>query len=188
MTMQKARELYLKSDCSHFLMCTYHYSSYLEYKQLGVSKTQENIWRNEKLRMLQIEARKTGDYKLFSRAYEIAVEVRNYGKLRLILDILKHVKGPLEPLQRLNIAETLLGQKLPKARSGVIYWAYDNGQKGIAILLMDLALQYLDIPCNADQGLSKRIQRGRQLSKRINTELELNFTAIELQNYSARKF
>ena len=57
----KSIELYLKSDCSHFLMCTYHYSSYLEYKQLGVSKTQENIWRNEKLRMLQIEARKTGD-------------------------------------------------------------------------------------------------------------------------------
>ena len=38
MTTDEAKELYLKSNCSYFIMCTYHYSSYMEYRQLGLPK------------------------------------------------------------------------------------------------------------------------------------------------------
>ena len=55
MTTDDARELYLTSDCSYFIMCTYYYSGYMQYRQFDPPKTLESLWKNEKLRMLQKE-------------------------------------------------------------------------------------------------------------------------------------
>lgn len=42
MTTKEAREIYLKSDCSYFVMCTNFYASYIEYKKLGLPTDLEN--------------------------------------------------------------------------------------------------------------------------------------------------
>lgn len=55
MTTHEAKEIYLNSDCSYFLMCTNDYSGYIEYRQLGLQKAQEEVWKNEKLQMLSME-------------------------------------------------------------------------------------------------------------------------------------
>ncbi len=184
MTTNEAKELYLASDCSYFAMCTYHYSSYLQYRQLGVPKIQEDIWKEEKLRNLQIEIQKTGDCRIFDRLYEIAVEFRDYKRLRMMLEAFKQVNQPLNVSERVALAETILGKRLPKARSGLIYWAYDIGQKSIAILLMEQVLQYLEIPNVTNIELCRRIQKGKRLCKKLNMELKLNFYEQELQCYS----
>lgn len=187
MTTNEAKELYLKSDCSYFIMCTYHYSGYMEYRQLGLTRRQENIWKDEKLRTLQIEMQKTGDYRLFGRLYEIAVTFRDYKKLRMMLNALEQIKHPLTIPQRVSLAETILGKRSLKARSGLIYWAYDVGQKGVAILLMDQVLKYFNIPDTDNEELVKRLQKGKRICKKLNMELELNFSERELQDYSIRK-
>lgn len=175
MTTREAREIYLNSDCSYFLMCTNNYSGYIEYKRLGLQKTQEDVWKNEKLHMLSVEMQRTGDYRLLQRLYEIAVEFRDYEKLRLMLDALDRIKKPMTPLQRVDVSETILGRKFMRVRSGLVYWAYDNGQRGIAILLMDQVLQYLNIPNVTEVELERRIQKGKRLSKKIIEDLKLNF-------------
>lgn len=185
MTMREARELFLKSDCSHFKMCTNFYASYIEYRQLELPKETEFVWRNEKLQMLDLEMRRFGDYRTFIRLCDVAIEFRNYDKLCMVMESLRRIRWPLagwsEP--RVLVSETILGKRHPRVRSGVVYWAYDNGQKGIAILLMDHVLEFLYMPEVTDQELEKRIRRGQRLCKHIISDLGLNFTNQYLKHY-----
>lgn len=185
MTMQEAKELFLKSDCSYFKMCTNFYSDYIEYRQLELPKETEFVWRNEKLQMLDLEMRRFGDYRTFIRLCDVAIEFRNYDKLRMVMDSLRRLRWPLagSSKPRVLVSETILGTKHPRVRSGVVYWAYDNGQKGIAILLMDQVLEFLYMPDVTDQELEKRIRRGQRLCKKIISDLGLNFTNQYLKHY-----
>lgn len=187
MTTDEAKELYLKSNCSYFIMCTYHYSSYMEYRQLGLPKEQEDLWKNEKLRMLKVQMQKTGDYKIFGRLYDIAITFRDYPRLFMMWDAFNQIAQPLAINQRILVAETVLGKRFLKVRSGLIYWAYDIGQKGVAILLMDQVLKYLNIGETEDPELSRRVQKGKWICRKLNMELGLNFSERELQDYSMRK-
>lgn len=183
MTTKEAREIYLKSDCSYFLMCTNYYSEYMEYRKLEITQDQEIEWKNEKIQMLYAEIRKTGSDRLFYKLFNIAVEFRDFEKLRIVTHALKCIKEPLKPDQRVSLAETILGRKSTKVRSGLIYWAYDNGQRGIAILLMDMVLEYLNLPNVTSIELNKRIQKERRLCKKIIAELHLNFSKRYLKHY-----
>ena len=183
MTTREAKEIYLKSDCSYFIMCTNYYSDYMEYRRLEIPKNQETEWKNEKIKTLYAEVRRTGNVKMFRRLYEIAVEFRDYEKLQITINALRSIKEPLTPKQRLEVSETILGRKALKVRSGLIYWAYDNGQRGIAILLMDLVLEYLNIPNVTAIELERKIQKERRICKKIIAELHLNFSDQYLQHY-----
>lgn len=183
MTTQEAREIYLNSDCSYFIMCTKYYSSYIQYRRLELTKEQENIWRNEKMQMLCAEIQKTGDSHIFERLYEIASEFRDYERLRILLDALKYIKMPLEPVKSIRLASIILGRKSPKVRSGLIYWAFDIRQRAVAIILMDFALELLNFPDLEDEELEKSKSRERRLCKRIIAELNLNFSNRYLKHY-----
>lgn len=183
MTRNEARELFLNSDCSYFIMCTKYYSKYLEYCQLELPKSLEQVWRNEKIQMLSMEIRRKRDYRLFIRLCDMAVEFRDYEKLRIVLNALRFVNPPTAMDQRLCMAETILGRKALKNRSGLIYWAYDNGQLAIAIMLMDQALQYLGGSEEMDKEMEKRVRRGVRVSKRMIEELDLGFSKRDLRFY-----
>lgn len=100
-----------------------------------------------------------------------------------MLDCFRFV-NPLTSLdQRLCMAEVILVRKAIKARSGLIYWAYDNGQLAIEILLMDHALQYLAVSEEMDQETQRRIHKGIRVSKQIIKELDLGFSRRELRLY-----
>ncbi len=159
MTTKEARDIYMKSDCSYFVMCTNYYTSYIEYKKLGLPSELENFWKDEK------------------------IQARDYEKLRILLDALRRISEPLTYKQRLSIAETILGRKYPKVRSGMIFWAYDIGQKGIAILLMDLALECLYMPGMSEADCEKKVQKAQKLCKRIIAELGLHFSNRYLMHY-----
>lgn len=183
MTTKEARDIYMKSDCSYFVMCTNYYTSYIEYKKLGLPSELENFWKDEKIQALAVEIRLNGDYRLFNKMYDIAVEFRDYEKLRILLDALRRISEPLTYKQCLSIAETILGRKYPKVRSGMIFWAYDIGQKGIAILLMDLALECLYMPGMSEADCEKKVQKAQKLCKRIIAELGLHFSNRYLMHY-----
>lgn len=183
MTLKEARDLYLKSDCSYFKMCTDNYSGYIEYRQLDLPKEVELVWKNEKIQMLDLEMRRFHNPKTFLRLCEVTIEFRDYEKLLLVLDSLGRIKSPLLPEQSVSVAEAILGKRHLKVRSGLVYWAYDIGQKGIAILLMDQALEHLFFPNVTDIGLEKRIRSGQRLCKKIISNLQLNFTSEYLNHY-----
>ena len=183
MTVQEAREIYLKSDCSYFIMCTQYYNSYVQYRRLECTKEQEDIWKKEKIQMLSTEIRKTGDFRVFERMYEIAVEFRNYENLQLMYHMFGQIKQPLTEAQSIGIAETILGKKAIKKRSGLIYWAHDIGQRAIAIFFMDEALELLNHPGLSDEELERRVKKDRRLCKKIISELNLNFSNRYLRHY-----
>lgn len=183
MTMREARELYIKSDCSYFKMCTNNYAAYIEYRKLDLPEETELAWRNERLQMLDLEMRRFGHYKTFIRLCEIASEFHDFEKLCLVLESLKRMKTPAFPQHRILVAEAILSMTHPKVRKGLIYWAYDNGQKAIAIVLMDQALEYLFVPDVSDADLEKRIRCGQRLCKKIIADLKLNFTDQYLRHY-----
>ncbi len=188
MTINEARILYMSHNCSYFLMCMERYNEYIEYCRLGVPKEQEEGWRREKIRTLFRQITITQNYELFDNFYQITVVFRDYYNLRLVLDAFKAIRRPKEPEPNISLAETILGKKGPKARSGIIYWAYDVGQKAIAILMMDQALQCLDQHNVYNVDLQKRIRKAKRISRILNEELELHFSEIELKDYSLRKF
>lgn len=183
MTTKEAREIYLDSDCSYFTMCTNHYAKYIQYRQLELPKEQEDIWRNEKIQMLCLEIRKTGDYRKFIRLCEIASEFHDFENLRLALDALKRIKYPLASAECIHVAEALLGKKDFKVRSGLIFWAFDIGQKAIAIILMDVVLELLHHPNETDLAIERKIRKERRLCKKIIAELNLNFSNRYLKHY-----
>ena len=183
MTTREAKEIYLKSDCSYFIMCTNYYSEYIEYRKLEIPQKQETEWKNEKIQMLYAEIRRTGNDKLFQRLCEIAVEFRDFEKLLIVMYALKSIKEPLTQKSRLDLSEVILGKRALKVRSGLIYWAYDNGQRAISTLLMDQALEYLNIPNITDVELVRRQKKARRICKRIIKELNLNFSKKYLQHY-----
>ena len=183
MTEQEAKEIYLKSDCSYFIMCTNYYSSYVEYRRMALPKEQERVWKLERIQTLYLEMRKTGNYRLFDRIYEIAIEFRDYKHLIILYESLQCITEPLTPNASLDVAETILGKKHIKFRSGVIYWAYDNGQKGLALLFMDQALELIYHPEETDAKIQSRIRQLRRLCKRIIKDLKLNFSKQYLMHY-----
>ncbi len=183
MTTKEAREIYLKSDCSYFVMCTNFYASYIEYKKRGLPTDLENTWKNEKILKLSVDIRRSGDYRLFQKISEIAEEFHDYEKLRIVLEALRSIREPLEPRQSISVAETILGRRNPKVRGGLIYWAFDIGQKGIAILLMDQVLEYLFLPNVSDVEMLKKIRKGQRLCKKIIADLDLHFSNRYLKHY-----
>ncbi len=180
MTTKEAREIYLKSDCSYFVMCTNFYASYIEYKKLGLPTDLENTWKNEKILKLPL---KNVCIYMFQKISEIAEEFHDYEKLRIVLEALRSIREPLEPRQSISVAETILGRRNPKVRGGLIYWAFDIGQKGIAILLMAQVLEYLFLPNVSDVEMLKKIRKGQRLCKKIIADLDLHFSNRYLKHY-----
>lgn len=181
MTLREAKELFLKSDCSYFNMCTDDCDRYLEYRRMGVSKAQEDVWRKEKIHLLYIEVGRNRDLVTFNRLYELGREFRDFENLRTMMYAYKKLKFPMEPKDNIGLAETILGERHPKVRSGLVYWAYDNGQLALALIMMDQALQLLDMPKIEDPEIKKRIFKKRHLCVQLINELGLSFSRKDLE-------
>ena len=67
--------------------------------------------------------------------------------------------------------------------SGLIFWAFDIGQKAIAIILMDVVLELLHHPNETDLAIERKIRKERRLCKKIIAELNLNFSNRYLKHY-----
>lgn len=174
MTTKEAREIYLRSDCSYFRMCNKDFANYIEYRKFGPTKEQEMIWKNEKIQILYREVRSSGRALPFERLYRIAEEFHDYEKLKIMCDALPFLSDSLSPKERVSVAELLLGKKAQKARSGLIYWAYDSKQRGMTLLFIDEAIHLLDISQDLDNELCKRVKKARRLCVKIIDELNFN--------------
>lgn len=181
MTLKEARELFLKSDCSYFNMCTEDCDKYLEYRRMGVPKSQEDAWRRERIQMLYIEIGRRKDLATFNRLYELGKEFRDFESLRTMMYAYKKIRMPLNPNDNIGLAATILGERHPRVRSGLVYWAFDNGQLGLALILMDQALQLLNMPKIEDEELIKKIIKKRRLCVHLIDDMELDFTKKDFE-------
>lgn len=179
MTTKEAREFYMKSDCSYFIMCNRDYEKYMEYRRLDLTKEQELIWKNEKIQILYREVRNTGQYELYERLYNIAVEFHNFEKLYIMFNALPFLKQTLNSRGCIAVAELILGKKMKEARSGLIYWAYDCKQRGMALLFIDEVIHLLEFSEELEESLNKRARKARRLCVKIIDELNFNANFVK---------
>lgn len=138
MTVKEAESIYKKNNCSLYAMSRDE-KKYFEYKELNIDIALERKWKTEVIKDLVDLLVKTGDSKIFNRLYDLSVSIHDRERLELMIMSIELVK--LEDVRTsLCIAETIMGRKNFSCRDGMIFWAYDIGEKEKAIDLIKKVL------------------------------------------------
>ena len=138
---------------------------------LNISKEIENDWRQDLFNILSIKVKKIGDAALFTRIYYLLETMRNKEKLYIVKDLLKYIRYN-DLKTKVYISETVIGRKDIAVRSGMIFWAYDVGEKETAKELLVFVTDLLNCEV-ADEKLNTRIKRDREKCQIIDSNLKL---------------
>ncbi len=171
MTLEEAKELYMKYDCSIYTMETAGYG-YSDYKKMNISRKQEQEWENELFISLFSQLHESGDAVIFYRMNAIAEKQKSREQLYVLKDALDDIKYENSEI-RAWIAEKILGRSALPEKGGLVYWAYDLGEKKTAIELLCYSLNLLDIS-DPSEKIKKRIEKDIELAYAIDTELGLS--------------
>ena len=172
-TLEEAKEMYLKYDCSRFVMAREDQPFYEEYKNLNIPKEMQEKWRQELFDQLKDQLKIKGSYRLFNRLYNLAENGHRDNKERLLAlkEALAFIK--YDNLQdNAIISETIIGRKALSKRSGMIFWAYDLGEYEIAKELVLYTMDLLSYQPEEDR-LRKIFEEDRIECSLINAELQL---------------
>ena len=172
MTFAEAKKLYFKYDCSLFAMAREEDKEvYKDYKLLGIPDIVEEEWREELFIVLweQLRIERTG--RLFDRMAEIAEKKYNKKMLFILKEALDEVA--YENLQvRACISEAVIGRKALSERSGMIFGAYDMGEKDLAKDFLQFVLNLLS-DCTLTQEMFPRFERNITKCRILNEQLGL---------------
>lgn len=171
MTIKEAQELYFKHDCSLFAMAREDKIAYENYKALNISKKIESDWRQGLFSILFNEIKKSGDATLFTRMYHLLENMHNKGNLYIMKDSLKYIKYN-DLKTKAYISETVIGRKDIAVRSGMIFWAYDIGEKEIAKELLMFVTNLLNSEVG-EENINTRIKHDIEKCQIIDSHLEL---------------
>ncbi len=171
MTIPEAKIIYQKYNCSTFRICTQNYPVYMEYHRLEIAKWQEEQWKNEKIQEMYGELIQSGKVETFLELYEIAAEFHNTEKLSVLYRSLKQLAVPQKPQKKVDLAETILGKRNRRVRSGMIYWAYDLHCRKLTGALFLYVQNCLGEIRTWDVYIARRIQRAKHLYITMKQEL-----------------
>lgn len=169
MTLEEAEIIYKKSNCSLFVMAREDLTNYNLYKKLSVDKKLEQQWQIEKIEEMEGILRETGDSNIFNRLYDLAVNFYDIKRLEILISCLDYIVFH-DIKDSLCIAETIMGRKELPVRSGMIFWAYDIGEKEKSIRLAEKVLSFLNVQTD-DIRTKDRIDRDLIKIKKISEEL-----------------
>ncbi|MDE6566190.1 MAG: hypothetical protein K2K70_00480 [Lachnospiraceae bacterium] len=172
-TLEEAKEMYLKYDCSSYFMAREDQSFYEEYRKLNIPKEMQEEWRQELFDHLKDQLKSKGSYRLFNRLYDLAEGGSRSNRERLVAlkEALAFVKYD-NLRDNAIISEAIIGRKVLSARSGMIFWAYDLGEYKIAKELVLYTMDLLSYQPEEDR-LRKRFEEDRIECSLINAELQL---------------
>lgn len=163
MTIDEAKNLFCKYDCSLFAMAREDKNVYENYKTLNLSRTIEDKWRQELFKILCEQLKETGESAFFNKMYHLAENFHNKESLVVMKEALNFIKYDNIEI-KVAISETVIGRKEIAVRSGMIFWAYDLDEKELAEELLRIAMNLLDNETN-DEEVNSRI--GRNIKKCI---------------------
>lgn len=172
MTIEEARNIYKKNNCSLFVMAREDFDSYTLYKRLNIDKAVEQKWRKEMIADLADQLKENGDSKIFNQLYDLSVSFFDEERLNLMMQSIDKIEIR-DVATSLCIAETIMGRKALSVRSGMIFWAYDIGAKESAITLVKKVLTFTNIRTN-DLEVEERARRDREKIKEIVNVLGLD--------------
>lgn len=161
----------MKYDCSLFAMAREDQYAYEDYKALNISNKIEEDWRQELIKDLLIEIKKNGDASIFTRMYYLTENMHNKEKLVIMMGALEHIKYS-DLKTKAYVSETLIGRKDIAVRSGMIFWAYDIGEKEMARQLLMFVNNLLNSEVG-DENIDFRIKRNMEKCHIIDLYLKL---------------
>lgn len=173
MTIDEAEKFYKDYNCSLFSMAREDMINYTLYRNLDIDKALEMQWRTEVMDDLTVKLKRDGEIYVFNRLYDLTGGAHNYHNLMRLLDALRYT-NIRNITESLCLAETIIGRKELSQRSGMIFWAYDIGEKKETTNLSKLVLSLIDLKID-DMEIFERINRDLKKVRTINSMLNIVF-------------
>lgn len=171
MTIEEAKKLYFKYDCSLFAMARENKNAYENYKTLKLSNAIEQEWNQELFFILWEQLKETGESVFFNRMHHLTEKFHNRESLIIMKEALNFIKyDNLE--NKVCISETVIGRKEITVRSGMIFWAYDLGEKELAVELLRFVMNLLNSE-TSDEEIRSRIERDMKKCVMMDSMLKL---------------
>lgn len=112
-------------------------------------------WQDELFHELFLRLKDEKDYRLLNRMEKIAEERANKSYLDVMVKAVDCVRYD-SPLIKMIVAETILGRGSMTARTGLVFLAYDLGEKREAKYLLDRAKALLIFDTESDNEKTRR--------------------------------
>ncbi len=175
-TIEQAKTYFREMGCSHYGMSRDFPQRYEEYKKLNITKKLEREWEIEQFYEYYSSLMGIVDSEslsnIHSRMYDLYEGLNSDKELIKLLEATHHIRNIVPITDRLIVAETINGRAVKKARTGLIYKAYDSGHVEMAKEFSELSLHFSD--CDDPRIRNKeRCQRSNQLCNEIRLELGL---------------
>lgn len=176
-SLEKAKEWFFTYNCSRFVMGREDHQKYQLYASLNIDKALENEWREEQLTLLYKNIEKHNNKQktciTFNQMYDLFENINNDKSLTIMIMVLERGVDTLEEKDKIVIAETIIGRKVRRCRSGLIFMAYDLGAVDKASLFAQYALELLE-GVFEDIKLKKRAESAKKECAEIMKELSLD--------------
>lgn len=150
--MEMAKSEFLKYGCSEFAMAR-ESRFYVDgsFSKLNIPKTTLCQWSQEKIDDLHRQIARTGSALIFAEMGRVVENYCSRENLQMVEKTMTMVN--LRDSQSLAIvAETLLGRKIIKVRDGLIFKAYDMGEKKLAISWLNKTKELLEQTRSNDEN------------------------------------
>lgn len=157
MTYDEIKKMFFKYDCSLFAIAREQKEVYENYKKLNISKATLEEWKQELFLALWKQLKQNGSSDLFNRMCGLSENRHNRENLLILKEALNDVNYK-SPKINTSISETVLGRKELPERSGLIFWAYDLGEKKIADELLKFVIDLLKVQ-TSDKKIKERLER-----------------------------
>ena len=171
MTIDEAKELFFRYNCSLFAMAREEKEAYENYKKLNISSSTENKWKKELFISLAKQLKISGESELFNRMYNLSDNQHDKERLVALIQALNEVV--LKDSKTIAIVcETVLGRKALSERTGMVFWAYDLGEQEKKKKLLMFVWVLLS-KHKVETNLQARYERDIKKCSMINSELSL---------------
>ncbi len=175
-TIEQAKTYFREMGCSHYGMARDFPQRYQEYKKLNISKELEREWEIEQFYEYYSSLMRTADseslWNIHARMYDLYEGLNTDEELIKLLEATNHIRNKIPISDGVIVAETINGRTVKKARTGLIYKAYDSDHIGTAKEFAELSLHFSG--CDDPRVRNKeRCQKSTQLCNEIRLELGL---------------
>jgi hypothetical protein len=176
LSLEEAKDLFMSMNCSTFVMAREDLPLYELYRKLNIDKQIEKKWREEKLldyyNKVKEGVEETDIIKIYNYMEDIVENLKTLNSLKIIMEVTTIILIKLKDIDRVIIAESIIGRLDISERSGFIYGSYDLGDKDLACCFFNLILSLIDFECK-DKNIIKRLDNIKKLYGIIKNELYL---------------
>ena len=169
MTIEEAKKVFFKYNGSLFGMAREEKEIYDKFNKLNISDNLLEKWRRELFSCLYKQFKEGGSYELFNKMYDISENKRSKDDLLILKESLYKVKYANAKVNAC-ISETVLGRKDISERSGMIFWAYDIGEKETANELLDFVYELVKVK-TTDEKIKFRLKNSIKKCNAISNEI-----------------